>query len=101
MKPSIIGASVRAHATCLDWHRPFLDLALDEGTEPFRALLIPARDRRAEALHALLHGRSLDRLDGCGVELLDHRVGRAFGQEQRAPGIGLHIDALLAGGWQL
>src|SRR5882757_11383256 len=91
-------SSIRAHPARLDRPRPFVDLARHELAEIVGRAFVRRRDRRAEALEPFLHGQRVHRRHGGGVELGDDGSGCAFGQEDRAPGVGLDVGPLLARG---
>src|SRR5262245_29739971 len=98
-----LGGKVLFHldAACLDRGLPFFDFALYEVAQPLRAALVRCGNGRAKLCQSFLHRRRCNRPSRSLVELL-HDIGRrAFRKKQRAPGIGLHVEALFDGGWQI
>src|SRR5207248_1285112 len=89
---------IRAYAARLDRAGPLVDLAFHELSEILRRGAIVWHERGSETLHPFAHRGRLHGLHDRAVEPAHDVIGCAFGQEDGAPGIGLHVGALLERG---
>src|SRR5215470_11014301 len=94
--------SIRARPAGLDRARPAIDFARDELRQILRSAALRCRDRDADALEPLAHGRCLHRLVRGLGEALHDLGGRALGKRERAPAAAIEAgEAELLGGRQL
>src|SRR5258708_10511689 len=84
-------SSIRRCPARLDRAGPFLAFALYEIPHISRLGSVAGDDLGPEPFEALLHQRVMHRLQGRLVELLDDRLRRVLGQEDRVTRIGFRI----------
>src|SRR6185437_7646735 len=85
-------SSIYADAARLDRGGPFLGFARHEFLQIISRPAVGGDNRHADLFQPFLHRGCVHGRDRRIVKLLDDRCGRALGQEEAAPEIGIEID---------